>query len=121
MWLISSASVDSSIALLQTDVAALQTDVATLQGDVTALQARKQVTGGYTACAGVPTNAVPLVCVINIGAAVDAITVTPVGVGSNLKVGLTADPTGLSSVTVNVYGSGAGSAVSGLSWTAVLQ
>ncbi|MBN2100373.1 hypothetical protein JW710_00550 [Candidatus Dojkabacteria bacterium] len=93
-----------------------------LEGRVDLLEDRKVVIGGYTASggtisAGYPNNYVTVV--INVGSAMDSITVTPVG-ADNLRVSLVSSPVGSSSVTVRVYGPNP-STVVGVSWVAVLQ
>lgn len=131
-------SINTSITTLQTDVTNLQTDVATLQSDMTtaqtditnlqsdvaALQARNVVTGGVDlTCTGTASLA-GFTCVINVGAPIQSITFTPITASAapNTRVVLVGDPTGSNSATIRVSGTLlGGDAVTGVSWTAVLQ
>ncbi|MCA9383350.1 hypothetical protein KC909_03220 [Candidatus Dojkabacteria bacterium] len=104
-------------------IAGINSQIAALDTRVDALELRAEVTGGFASCAGSATNTTPVVCVINApaGRTFQSVSVTAAGAGTNLKPSLTASPTGSSSVTVNIYGTAAGSSVTGVSYTAVLQ
>lgn len=115
--------IDGRLTTVETDITALDTRVTANETDIANLQARSEVIGGLESSSQVATNTSPAVYTITApaGRTFNAITVTPISSGENVKEQLIAFTPGDSTVTVNVYGPGSGTAtIDGVSYTAIL-